>query len=189
MQQTTQITFRGMGHSDAIEQRVREKVAELERFDDRITGCHVTIHAPHHHRHKGNVYSVRVVVRVAGKDVAVGGERLHHGAHEDVYVAIRDVFDAAVRRIEDHARRRRGDVKRHQPENRGEIAKLFPDDEYGFVQMEDGSDVYFHANSVTGTRFDNLRKGDIVRVVLAEDEGEKGPQASAIIASGRHRAA
>ncbi|HEV3242661.1 MAG TPA: hypothetical protein VGY14_05390 [Methyloceanibacter sp.] len=34
-------------------------------------------------------------------------------AHEDVYVAIRDSFDAAVRQLEDHARRLRGDVKSH----------------------------------------------------------------------------
>jgi hypothetical protein len=34
-------------------------------------------------------------------------------AHEDVYIAIRDAFDAAVRRVEDQARRLRGDVKSH----------------------------------------------------------------------------
>ena len=34
-------------------------------------------------------------------------------AHEDVYVAIRDAFDAAVRRLEDQARKMRGNVKTH----------------------------------------------------------------------------
>jgi hypothetical protein len=34
-------------------------------------------------------------------------------AHEDVYVAIRDAFNAAVRRLEDQARKMRGDVKNH----------------------------------------------------------------------------
>jgi len=32
-------------------------------------------------------------------------------AHEDVYVAIRDAFDAAARRLEDEARKMRGNVK------------------------------------------------------------------------------
>ncbi|MGZ5863734.1 MAG: HPF/RaiA family ribosome-associated protein [Methyloceanibacter sp.] len=36
-------------------------------------------------------------------------------AHEDVYVAIRDAFDAAVRQVEDHVRRMRGDTKTHTP--------------------------------------------------------------------------
>jgi hypothetical protein len=34
-------------------------------------------------------------------------------AHQDVYVAIRDAFDAAVRQVEDQAQRLRGDVKSH----------------------------------------------------------------------------
>ena len=40
--------------------------------------------------------------------------RVNH-AHDDVYVAIRDAFDAAVRQVEDHARRMRGDTKTHTP--------------------------------------------------------------------------
>jgi hypothetical protein len=36
------------------------------------------------------------------------------GPHKDLYVVIREVFDAARRRLEDHARRERGDVKRHE---------------------------------------------------------------------------
>ena len=34
-------------------------------------------------------------------------------AHEVVYVAIRDAFNAATRRLEDQARKMRGDVKTH----------------------------------------------------------------------------
>jgi ribosome-associated translation inhibitor RaiA len=33
--------------------------------------------------------------------------------HEDVYVAIRDAFNAAARRLEDQARKMRGNVKSH----------------------------------------------------------------------------
>ena len=33
--------------------------------------------------------------------------------HEDIYVALRDAFDAAKRQVEEFGRRQRGDVKRH----------------------------------------------------------------------------
>jgi len=50
-----------------------------------------------------------------GTDVHVNQEGPQNHAHEDVYVAIRDAFDAAVRQLEDHARRLRGEVKSHTP--------------------------------------------------------------------------
>ncbi len=43
-------------------------------------------------------------------------------SHEDVYVAVRDAFNAAARRLEDHARRMRGDVKTHTDSSRDTLA-------------------------------------------------------------------
>ncbi|MGH7789184.1 MAG: hypothetical protein ACRERC_20105 [Candidatus Binatia bacterium] len=54
-------------------------------------------------------------VRQAACELVVTREPTEHHAHEDLYVAIRDAFDAAQRRPEDHARRQRGAVKAHQP--------------------------------------------------------------------------
>lgn len=48
-----------------------------------------------------------------GKDVHVNQEGPKNHAHEDINVAIRDGFDAAVRQLEDHVRRLRGEVKSH----------------------------------------------------------------------------
>ena len=87
--------------------------SELERFSDRITGCRVTVEKEHRHHHKGNLFRVRIEIDAPGKELAVthSGPRDH--AHEDVYVAIRDAFNAAVRRLEDHVRERHGKVKAH----------------------------------------------------------------------------
>jgi ribosome-associated translation inhibitor RaiA len=106
MQQPLQISFRGLEHSPAIEARVRELAAHLERFEDRMTSCHVSVQAPHRHHHRGQLYDVRIQVRVPGKDIVVNREGSQNHAHEDVYVALRDAFEAAGRRLEDHARRR-----------------------------------------------------------------------------------
>ena len=67
--------------------------------------------------HGGRLLLPRRLHSDAGRDV----ERQHlvdrakpvDHAHEDVYVAIRDAFDAAVRRLEDQVRRVRGNVKSH----------------------------------------------------------------------------
>lgn len=185
MQQPLQITFRGMESSTAIEQRVRDKVADLERVYDQITSCHVIVEAPHQQHHKGNLYSVHMDIRVPDKEIVVGRDPLRDHAYEDVYVALRDAFATAVRQLEDYARRRRGQVKRHEPPDRGQVAKLF--DGYGFVEMPDGTEVYFHENSVGKPGFSSLEIGDLVRVVIAEDEGEKGPQASAVTPSRKRR--
>jgi ribosomal subunit interface protein len=188
MQLPLQITFRGIDPSDYVERRIRAKVTELERFHDRITSCRVTVEAAHHHHHKGNLYSVRVDIRLPDKEIVAGHERHNDHAHEDVYVAIRDSFNAAVRQLEDHARKRRGEVKRHETPVHGKVSKLFRDDGYGFVETVDGMDVYFHENSVAGVPFPGLVVGDDVRLVLAEGEGEKGPQASTVVPLGKQHA-
>lgn len=186
MQQPVQITFRGLGRSEAIEQRVRAKVDDLEKFYDGIIGCRVTVSARHRRRQTGNLYSVRVDVKLPDKTLIAGRERHKHQAHEDVYVAMRDTFDAAVRQLEDYARIRRRKVKRHEVPDHGQVCALFPRSGFGFVRRLDGTEVYFHQNSVVGDAFGTLSVGDEVRIVIAEGEGEKGPQASTITPIGKH---
>ena len=100
-----EVTFRDIERSEAVEQRVRERVERLSRLSDRITSCHVVIQAPHRHHHKGVLYDVRIHVHVPGHEIVVdrGGSDNH--AYEDVYVVIRDAFDAAERKMEEQQRK------------------------------------------------------------------------------------
>src|SRR4030042_410086 len=106
-----QISFRNMDPSPAVEERIRKKAEKLERFNDRVVGCTVVVEAPHRHHHKGKLYNVRVDISVPGKDVVVDRAKPTDHAHEDVYVAVRDAFAAAVRQLEDQTRKRRGKIK------------------------------------------------------------------------------
>jgi ribosomal subunit interface protein len=110
---TPQITFRDMQPTDAVSTVVNEKVAKLERLFDRISRCDVMIEAPHRHQHKGRLFHVRVHLNVPGGEIIVGRDPDKSHAHEDVYVAIRDAFDATKRQLLEYAERRRGDVKKH----------------------------------------------------------------------------
>ena len=89
---------------------MHERAKKLERFYDRIMGCHVVLEAPHQHHRKGQIYSVTVDLKVPGGELVAESGGVDH-AHEDLRVAIRDAFDALARRLEDYARRQRGEVK------------------------------------------------------------------------------
>ena len=116
------LSFRDMESSPAVTARVRERAARLERYFDRITACRVVIESPHHHHHQGRRFRVRVDVTVPDGEIIADTARAASGAHEDVYVAIRDAFDTAGRALEDWARRRRGEVKQHAPARRSVAA-------------------------------------------------------------------
>lgn len=183
MQIPLKISFRGMPSSDAVEAQVRARVAELERFYHRLTGCRVVVEAPHRRHHQGKLYHVRIDLTVPGEELVVSREPAEHHAHEDVYVAIRDAFDAARRRVEDHARRERGNVKFHEPRPRACVCRLFPDEGYGFLATPDGREIYFHRNSVLEDAFAQLAVGTECEYV--ETPGEQGPQASTVRLAGK----
>lgn len=178
MQLPLQITFRHMEPSAAVETRLRARVARLERYYDRIMSCRVVVESPHRHRHQGQVFHVRIDVTVPEGEIVVNREPEENHAHEDVFVAIRDAFDAMQRRLQDYAREQRGAVKAHEPPPAGKIAQLFRKDGHGFIETSDGREIYFHGNAVVGGDFSDLDIG--TRVEFVEEQGEKGPQASTV---------
>jgi cold shock CspA family protein/ribosome-associated translation inhibitor RaiA len=186
MQLPPQITFRGMKPSDAIEAQIRDRIDELDRFHQGIMSCRVVVECGHHHHHKGRIYHLSVDVKVPGHEIAVRRDPPEHHAHEDIHVAIRDAFDAARRQLEDHARRVRGQTKAHEAQEHGTIARLFPEQGYGFIISADGQEIYMHRNSVIDNAFDGLRVGDEVRFFAHPGEGEKGLQASSVAKIGKH---
>ncbi len=185
MQAPLQVAFEGIQHSDAIEARIREEAGKLEQFFGRITSCRVVIARPQHRHHKGDIYHIRIHLVVPdAADIAVSHEPAVTGAHEDVYVTIRDVFKAARRQLQDLARKRGGHVKEHETLPHGVIAALHHGADYGFITSSDGREIYFHRNSVVDNRFDQLEVGGEVR--FSESEGDEGPQASFVQPIGKH---
>ncbi len=109
----TQITWRDVDQSDAIEADIREKIHKLENFFDKIVSCKVAVEASHRRHHKGNLYRIHIIVEVPDHEIVVSRDPGEHHAHEDIYVTIRDAFDAARRQLQDYASKRRGQVKQH----------------------------------------------------------------------------
>jgi ribosomal subunit interface protein len=179
MNPPVQVTFRNMPKSDAVDAYVRERVAKLDTFSARITSCHVAIEIPHRHQQTGNHFRVRIDVIVPGGEVVVSHAPDEDRTSEDAHAAIDHAFDQMGRRLEDHVRRQRGDTKvREEGYREARVSKLWTDEGYGFLETQDGSEVYFHRNSVLHRAFDKLQVGSIVRFV--EELGDKGPQASTV---------
>lgn len=115
MQLPLQVTFRHMESSPALEARIAELAAKLDHVYERIMSCRVVVEAPHQHHRQGQLYSVRIDVKVPGGELFVDSERDLHHAHEDPFMAAHDAFDAMRRQLEGFAQKQRGDVKHHGP--------------------------------------------------------------------------
>jgi ribosomal subunit interface protein len=126
MQLPVQITFRYMEPSAAVDARIRRRAGKLDRYYRRTMSCRVVVEAPHRRHRQGKLFHVRVDLMVPGGELVVRREPAQHHAHEDVYVAIRDAFDAVQRRLEDYARRQRGDLKRRTEAPHARVVSLFP---------------------------------------------------------------
>jgi ribosomal subunit interface protein len=173
-----QITTRDIPHSEALESHIRQKVEKLETFYPHIMGCRVVIEVPHKHKHQGNLFNVRLDITVPGKELVVTRE-----PNEDVYVALRDAFDAAKRQLEDYGRRQRGEIKAHAPVLHGKVLRLMPEEGYGFVETPDGQELYFHRENLANNNFEQLEEGSEVQFL--EDIAGEGFQAKRV-STGRH---
>lgn len=173
-----QITLRNISHSEALEAHIREKAKKLESFFDHIVSCRVVVEMPHNHKHQGNPFNVRIDIGVPGREIVVNRDR-----HEDVYVALRDAFDAARRQLEDYVQRLHGAVKTHQQEYVGEVVRLFSEDGCGFILRANGDELYFHRDNVVSPAFHQLNVGDEVKFI--EELAAEGSQAKRV-SIGRH---
>lgn len=114
MQVPLQISFHNVDHSDAVEERVRERAEKLEQFHHQIISCRVVIESPHKHQSQGTMYNVRVDVKIPGHEFIHKGDKGDH-AHEDAYVAVRDAFDSVERQVRKYnERNNKGSAQRHK---------------------------------------------------------------------------
>lgn len=187
MQTDLEIAFHGLDPSPAIEARVRERLARLEKHFGRLTSFRAVIDAPHQHHRKGKHYAVRLEARAPATVFAIDREPGDVNAHEDVYVAIRDAFDAMERRIKAWQETHTGRPVTHAAPLQGRIAELHAGRDFGQIALTDGRLVYFHRNAVVNGGFDDLAEGDPVELALDQGDSEKGPHASTVRRIGAQR--
>ncbi len=119
------IQFRDIAPSPALTERVRKEFQKLSGHHENIVSCRATIGMPHSHHQHGKHFQVHLEIAIPRNKVivdhnpparqavlrddkprAVKGDEIDV-THKDAYVAIRDVFEAAQRRLDELVRRRR----------------------------------------------------------------------------------
>ncbi len=183
MQVEPQITFKGLETSPALEALIRQRIGHLGRMHPRITSCRVVIEAPHRAAETAKP-PLRVIVEVAvpGRNTVVAKDaQQRHEAKEDLAVPLNNAFDAVERQLEKINDLQAGDVRVQEAvRESGMIVRLFPEQSYGFVEIDNSPELYFTRNAVVGGDFDELQVGMLVQVTRATEEGPMGPQASSI---------
>jgi len=183
MQRPLQITFKGMESSPALEALIRERVERLETLYPRLIGCRVVVEIPHRGSETAKVpIAIAVEADIPGRGPVVGKDEVdRREAKQDHTTALNGAFEAVERQLEKLADIQNDEVKVHENAGQsGMVVRLFPQQNYGFIEIDNSPELYFTRNAVVGGDFDELRVGMMVHVTRATDEGPMGPQASAV---------
>jgi cold shock CspA family protein len=177
-----------------VRKTIESRIQKLESVCKPILSCRVTVEAPANHHRKGDPFHVRIDTTLTdGRIVVKHSEAMYTGKRDSdttserkcLMLAVRGAFSAARRKLQDHARLRRADVKTHEPNLTATVSRLFPKEGYGYLETPDGREIYFHENSVLGSPFKKLKTGATAQFV--EEIGLKGPQASTVRIIGKLR--
>jgi cold shock CspA family protein len=185
MQTPLEIDFQGMDPRVDVQADIAKHVAALEERFGRAVACRVVLKAPGGHHRTGGQYEVNIRMALpGGREINVDRTATADERHSDLEFAMNDAFKRARRQLQDQARHLQGQVKTHEEASIATVARLDPSGEFGFLETSDGREIYFHRNSVLNGGFAKLSVG--TRVTIAEEEGEKGQQASTVTLLGKH---
>ena len=114
-----EISFHGLEKSDAVEARIREKFARIEKHFDRITHARVAIEAPRRRAPLPKLFHVKIEIGIPGhKPVVVNNDAVGDNSHTDIMLAIKDAFIAASRQVDDIVSKMDKPAKREQSRRR-----------------------------------------------------------------------
>lgn len=107
MTHSFELKQKNLSISEHAQQDIRERAGRLDKFCDRIQRFTITLEGPGAH-HRQGLHSVQIDLSVPGMEIVVN-------RHENVnlHIALKNAFDAATRRLEDHVQKARGFVKSH----------------------------------------------------------------------------
>lgn len=174
MQIAPRISYRNLDPSPAVEMVVARRTEKLEQIFDRIIGCDVSLEAPDRRKRHGRTLRAHLVVHLPGPDLSVDRTVAQGSAQKDLMLAVNRAFSVAEKLLKQHKKVMGGlEVKHHAPVLQGEIALLERELGHGWLRANDGREVYFQKDALTGDDWNRLSVG--TRIRFREMQGEKGP--------------
>jgi len=186
MQVPLEISYHNIDKSQTADDEIRAHVAELEEIYDRITACHVRVDQRADNAQHTIPPVVRIELQIPGhKNLVVAHEpdHLQHKYHSpDLSNAINEAFRVAERRLLDlkEIRETNERIARQSGDLGflGQVAEIYPLEDYGYLMNKDGALLYFHRNAILSGDFDYLVRGTMVHYV--EEAGDTGPLAKKV---------
>ncbi len=189
MERPLQIAFKNVESSASLETLIRERVERLQRFHPHITGARVVVEVPHRSPESGKLpLGIAVEIDVPGRNPVIAkGEQDRREVKGDRSAIVNRVFEAAERQLEQIAAIRKGEVKQHgSAGDTGIVVRIFPEQNYGFIEVKDSPDLYF-SREVVGNGSLRAHQGRLAGARDARrDRGADGPAGELRQADGRH---
>lgn len=158
-----------------VRQAAEGRIRELAHGHTDLIDVRISARLTGHHRHGGQ--EIRITSAARGKEIVAARTR------PDAGLALNEALDAFEREVWRMRQRRtqQRDARPPAPPELGVVDQVFADAGYGFILTDGGERVYFHRNAVHGgLAFEGLAEGQ--RVGLDIEGGDKGPQATVVVA-------
>jgi ribosomal subunit interface protein len=151
-----------------LRERITQRLEELNVSHEDILHARVALDKDTHHQQGAD--EVRVIVALSGKTLTA------KKTAPSLYDAANAALETIERELKEFRHQRRVVLKEPGPRIKGRIVRIFRTRGYGFAETETYQEIYFHANSVHGIRFEELKVG--MPMDLEIEAGHKGLQAS-----------
>jgi ribosomal subunit interface protein len=122
MTMASNVTYRDLDTSEALNAIINKRLHKLERYCSDIQHSRVVLDSPHNHKHKGKEFRATVEIDLKGNPITITQN------DPSIHVAVRDAFDVAERKLKSYAKQ----LQTKRLRNRQEVANLSNDfDEVG----------------------------------------------------------
>lgn len=173
------ISYHNLDASPAVDAIARRRTEKLEHLFERIIGCDLALEALQRRKRHGRTVRAHLVVHLPGPDISVERTVAQGSAQDDLILAVNRAFSAAEKMLKRQKKvMGHNEVKHHPPVLHGEITLIEKDLGHGWLRADDGREVYFQKDALTGGDWSSLSVG--TRLRFRELQGDKGPYATGV---------
>lgn len=174
-----EIDYRNVNKTEALETRIRDRIAKMDKLSDKLSSCHLSVEKLHEHQDSGRRFRVRLVMHhPPGQELVVDRNSSGGDVHQEVHQVVDEVFDSAERKLKKLVDKLHGDVKSHpHQEPTAVIMEIHREAGEGRLRSVEGQELYFN-RTTSPDDFDHLDEGDGVSYIEAHTE--EGPYANSV---------
>lgn len=97
MTMVSNVTYRDLDASEALNTIIGKRLQKLERYSSDIKHSRVVLDSPHNHKHKGKEFRAMVEIDIKGNPITITQN------DTSIHIAVRDAFDVAERKLKSHS--------------------------------------------------------------------------------------